>query len=148
VIRVIFGHNHKQVIAIAVEIVGLQMVLIMVRPENAVLDTPNLIRHVRRSMKIFILFLFLLPLKDILQQLYVLDGHSQDFVFGQLLVRGMGRDQLSQFGKCSRYILLTPTLPGVGENFTHDLSTSAYFCCKRNWDVEVDFAGQQILPCM
>jgi hypothetical protein len=47
------------------------------------------------------------------------DGHAQDFILRELLVRRVCGHQLPQFSECTAYVLLPPALPAVGEDLAY-----------------------------
>src|SRR6218665_171467 len=63
-----------------------------------------------------------LKLDDLVEQLYVLDGQSQDLVLAELLIRGMGWNELAKFGEGTVHVLLPPSLAAVREDTANDLA--------------------------
>lgn len=68
----------------------------------------------------------ILVLQEVGQEADVLHSEPQDFIFAQLLVWRVGRDEFAELRKCPVYILLPPTFPTVGEDATDNLWLSSY----------------------
>jgi hypothetical protein len=47
------------------------------------------------------------------------DGHAQDLVLRELLVRRVGGDQLPELREGPAHVLLPPALPTVGEDLAY-----------------------------
>lgn len=60
--------------------------------------------------------LTVLTLQQLHQEVDVAHGQTQDFVLAQLLLWGMGGDELAELGEGGIDIVLAPALPRVGEH--------------------------------
>lgn len=57
-----------------------------------------------------------LTLQQLHQEVDVAHGQPQDLVLAQLLLRGVGGDQLTELGEGGVDVVLAPALPRVGEH--------------------------------
>lgn len=57
-----------------------------------------------------------LALQQLHQEVDVAHGQTQDLVLAQLLLRRMGGDEFTEFGKGGVDIVLAPTLPRIGKH--------------------------------
>ena len=64
--------------------------------------------------------LLLLPVEHVTEQLDVLDGQAEDFVFAQLLLRRVSRHQFPQFGEGTTDVLLAPPFTIVAESLARE----------------------------
>ena len=62
-----------------------------------------------------------LALQQLHQEVDVAHGQAQDLVLAQLLVGGVGGDELAELGEGGVDVVLAPAFPGVGEHLPgHD----------------------------